>query len=67
MNKTNREGIQIVVSPICLPLEEFAKTLGTGVDAAREIAEMAEARVRIGKRIVINVQKATEYLYQISE
>ena len=68
MNRTTKRDIagKAESRPV-MPMEMFVEYLGTGRYTANKIAELAEAKIYIGRRLLINVNKVTEYLAEISE
>lgn len=53
--------------PITMTMDEFIASIGAGRHTANRIAEEAEAKIYIGRRILINVDKVRRYLNKISE
>lgn len=58
----NFEGVVL-----CVSRKELAKLLGCGQASADKLAVAAQARIKIGKRIIINVDKIRSYLQKASE
>ncbi len=68
MNKTTkRDSNGIRETRQVMPMEMFVDYLGTGRYTANRIAEQAEAKIYIGRRLLINVSKVEKYLTEISE
>jgi hypothetical protein len=68
MNKTSkRENISNIDARLVMPMDMFVEYMGTGRYTANKIAEQAEAKIYIGKRLLINMTKVTQYLTTISE
>lgn len=53
--------------PITMTMDEFIASIGAGRYTANRIAEEAEAKIYIGRRILINVDKVRRYIDKISE
>ena len=66
MKKTNLNDINESV-PICVSREQLAKLLGCGQASADKIAREAEAQIRIGRRIIIKLDRVNNYLEQVAE
>lgn len=60
MNRTNTSTISD--NRICVTRPELARMLGCGQSKADSIAEKAMARIWIGKRVLISVEKVKKYL-----
>lgn len=58
----NFEGVAL-----CVSRKELAKLLGCGQASADKLAVAAQARIKIGKRIIINVDKIRSYLQKAAE
>lgn len=58
----NFEGVAL-----CVSRKELAKLLGCGQASADKLAVAAQARIKIGKRIIINIDKIRSYLQKASE
>ena len=52
---------------ICVSREQLAKLLGCGQASADKIAREAEAQIRIGRRVIIKLDRVNNYLEQIAE
>lgn len=63
MRKTNKVECS---RPIAVDISTLAAMLGCGEGSARKIAESAQARFNIGKRVLYNVQKVQEYVNSIA-
>jgi hypothetical protein len=50
-----------------MPMDMFIDYIGTGRHTANKIAEQAEAKIYIGRRVLINMSKVSQYLETISE
>ena len=46
--------------------KDLATSLGVGLDTAREISRRANARIKVGKRIINNAKMIQEYLDSVS-
>lgn len=64
MRKT-RENEKQCTSPICVSREDLAKMLGCGQNTADKIAYAANARIKIGKRVLIKIDKINKYLDEL--
>ena len=65
MNGTaKRESVE---QPLTMTMEDFIGYIGAGRHTATKIAEQAEAKIYIGRRVLVNVEKAKVYLDSISE
>lgn len=53
--------------PITWSRQEYIAHMGCGNSTADKIAEQAQAKIRVGKRVLINVEKIKKYLNEISE
>lgn len=65
MNSTSKKAD--ITAPITMTMDEFIASIGAGRHTANKIAEEAEAKIYIGRRILINVDKVRRYLDEISE
>lgn len=61
MNKTTSYVIDLD-KRICVTSDELCSLLGCGKKSAFEIAERAEARVQIGKRVLFSVEKIRDFI-----
>lgn len=61
---TKRTGVE---QPLTMTMEEFMNYVGAGRHTATKIVEQAEAKIYIGRRVLINVEKVKTYLDSISE
>ena len=52
---------------ITMTVDDFIAAIGAGRSTAIKIAEQAEAKIYIGRRLLINVGKVRKYLDSISE
>ena len=50
-----------------MTIESFIAHIGAGRHTAMQVAEQAEAKIYIGRRVLINVEKVKKYLDDISE
>ena len=50
-----------------MTMEEFMNYVGAGRHTATKIVEQAEAKIYIGRRVLVNVEKVKTYLDSISE
>ena len=53
-------------NPITVDITKLAAMLSCGEDTARKIAECAEARVPIGRRVLYSVAKVEKYIEAIA-
>lgn len=60
MNRTST--VEISSNRLCVTRPELAKMLGCGQATADLVAQNAGARIRIGKRVLISVEKVKKYL-----
>lgn len=68
MNKTTKREIsEMVEARPVMPMDMFIEYMGTGRHTANKIAEQAEAKIYIGRRLLINMPKVKKYLMEISE
>lgn len=65
MNKTKEKNV--AEGTITMTMEKFIEMIGAGRYTANKIAEQAEAKIYIGKRVLINAEKVKAYLNDISE
>ncbi len=63
MNKTKKEKTK---NPICISRTDLPLMLGCGQMTADKISIAAGARIKVGKRVIINLEKVQNYLNQIS-
>lgn len=61
MNKTTTYVIDLE-KRICVTSDELCALLGCGKKSALEIANRAEARIYIGKRVLFSVDKIKTYI-----
>ena len=67
MKKSNQGNKQkAVLNPIAVDTEGLQAIVGCGYPTAVKIGEEAGAKIIVGKRVLWNVQKVSEYLYSIS-
>jgi hypothetical protein len=52
---------------ICVSREQLAKLLGCGQASADKIARDAEAQIRVGRRVIVKLDRVNHYLEQIAE
>jgi polyribonucleotide nucleotidyltransferase len=52
---------------ITMTMDNFIEFIGAGRHTANKIAEQAEAKIYIGRRVLINMDKVRNYLNSISE
>lgn len=62
--KTNEMDIR---DRLCVTREELATLLSCGQATADRVAKEAGAKIYIGKRVLISVEKVQNYLREISE
>lgn len=68
MNKTTKREVDVALeSRPVMPMDMFIDYIGTGRHTANKIAEQAEAKIYIGRRVLINMSKVSQYLETISE
>lgn len=68
MNKTGKREVDLTLeSRSVMPMDMFIDYIGTGRYTANKIAEQAEAKIYIGRRVLINMTKVSQYLEAISE
>lgn len=60
MNKTNTAIIN--GNRICITRQELATMLGCGLSTADKVAKESGARIQIGKRVLISVEKVRSYI-----
>jgi len=65
MNNTSKKGIN--EKQITMTADDFIELIGAGRHTANRIAEQAEAKIYIGRRVLININKVRQYLDGISE
>lgn len=53
-------------APIAVDIKGLSELLSCGQPTARKIGEEAKATIRINRRVLYNVEKIREYLYNIS-
>ena len=53
--------------PLTMTMEDFIAYVGAGRYTATKIVEQAEAKIYIGRRVLVNIEKAKTYLDSISE
>lgn len=58
----NRTSVEQNTTPICVSTKELMKMLGCGRVTAERIGIEADARIRIGRRILYNVKKIQKYI-----
>ncbi len=66
MNATTKSYEIDLTRKLTVDTEELQQILSLGRKSAVEIGNSAGARIVIGKRIVWNLQKIQEYLYNIA-
>lgn len=52
---------------ITMTMDNFITFIGAGRHTANKIAEQAEAKIYIGRRVLINMERVRSYLNSISE
>ena len=52
---------------LCVSREQLAETLNVGLATADRIAKEAEARIHIGKRVLIKMDRINSYLEAMAE
>lgn len=67
MRKTAVDNTLLLDSAICISRSELPQLLGCGQATAEKIARAAGARIKIGKRVLIKVDKVNDYLNSLSE
>lgn len=67
MNKTQMNKAVDTANKITVSLDTLAGMLDCGRATATQIGEAAEAKVRIGRRVLYNVTKVQTYLDSIAE
>ncbi|SES65699.1 hypothetical protein [[Clostridium] polysaccharolyticum] len=60
MNKTNT--VKINENRLCVTRTELAEMLGCGLATADIVAKNSGARIQIGKRVLISVEKVRSYI-----
>ncbi len=65
MHTTTNTKKDVPVLAVTLP--ELASMLSCGLSTARTIAEQAEARVMINRRVLYSVDKVRKYLVDIAQ
>lgn len=65
MNKTKKNE-NIKTEKILVDMEELKDMLTCGRETAIKIGEKSQSKVMIGRRVLWNVQKIKEYLYNIA-
>lgn len=53
--------------PICMTFPNYMKYMGIGRQTANKIVAEAEAKIYIGGRVLVNMEKVKKYLDSISE
>lgn len=66
MNATKKFDIEST-QKLSVDTDGLQAILGCGRKTAVQIGELAEAKIRIGKRVFWNVEKVKQYLDDISE
>ncbi len=67
MKKSNQGNAQkAVLNPLAVDTEGLQAIVGCGHATAVKIGEAANAKILVGKRVLWNVAKVSEYLYSIS-
>lgn len=66
MNYIKREK-NTTEGTITMTMDNFITFIGAGRHTANKIAEQAEAKIYIGRRVLINIDKVRTYLNSISE
>lgn len=64
MRKTNNFSMDEM--PICISRTELPKLLGCGQATADKISIEAGARIKIGKRVLIKIDKINDYLEMLT-
>lgn len=64
MNQTTKRDTK---QRLAVDIESLAAMLSCGTATAKKIAELAEARVYVGRRVLYSVKKVQEYLDVMSE
>ena len=66
MRKT-QETATTMNGVLCIPRAELPKLLGCGQMTAERIARESGARIKIGKRVLIKLDKVQAYLDSVAE
>lgn len=67
MNKTTKTYNEIdLTRKLAVDTEELQQILSLGRKSAVEVGKAANAQVMVGKRIIWNLQRVQEYLYNIA-
>lgn len=67
MNKTTQREVDGITERPVMPMDMFVEYMGTGRYTANKIADLAEAKIYIGRRLLVNMKKVKLYLEEISE
>ncbi|PWJ50478.1 hypothetical protein [Faecalicatena contorta] len=54
-------------SALTMTMDDFIGYIGAGKHTANKIVEQAKAKIYIGRRVLINMEKVKDYLNDISE
>lgn len=65
MRKTKNNSLN--ETSLCISREKLAEMLNVGLATADRISREAGARIRIGKRVIIKIDKVNAYLEEIAE
>lgn len=67
MNKTTKNYNEIDLSrKLAVDTEELQQILSLGRKSAVEVGKAANAQIMVGKRIIWNLQRVQEYLYNVA-
>lgn len=67
MRKTKEYGRTEEIQSLCIARDELPKLLGCGQATADRLSVEAKARIKVGKRVLIRLNKLEEYLDSITE
>ncbi len=67
MNKTTKNYNEIdLTRKLAVDTEELQQILSLGRKSAVEVGKAANAQITVGKRIIWNLQRVQEYLYNVA-
>ena len=67
MNKTTKTYNEIdLTRKLAVDTEELQQILSLGRKSAVEVGKAANAQIMVGKRIIWNLQRVQEYLYNVA-
>ncbi|MCP1109497.1 cytidylate kinase [Lachnospiraceae bacterium PM6-15] len=58
---------EITDETVTVTMEEFINLIGAGRYTAHKIVDQAEAKIYIGRRVLVNMERVKRYLNEISE